>query len=205
MSDPVGEIKVCFYGDVSVGKTTINHRCLHEEFVEGLTPTLISADFTHWTVHYGSIPIQLQIWDTAGEERFRATNPIYGRGAKLVVLVFDVTREESFKGVSKWVDMIRDCTESETPVILVGNKIDMISERLVTLEDMKRESEKLGINGCIEVSAKSGDGIDDLKSKMACLVGPLVTDYVVTKREEFGVDLEHPIDRPGELRGGRCC
>ena len=97
MTNPI-EVKVCIIGDTDVGKTSLSTRYCHGEFPQNSTPT-IGASFLQRRVMTDNIEVSVQIWDTAGQERFRSMAPMYYRGAKAAVIVFDVTVDGGFEKV----------------------------------------------------------------------------------------------------------
>ena len=102
--------------------------------------------------------IKVQVWDTAGEERYRSITNAYYRGAEGILIVFDLTNKESFKNIENWINEITVYTGKDVLMICLGNKSDLkkaISNS--TIEDFKKRT-KLEI---INVSAKTGDGVED--------------------------------------------
>ena len=102
--------------------------------------------------------IKVQVWDTAGEERYRSITNAYYRGAEGILIVFDLTNKESFKNIENWINEITVYTGKDVLMICLGNKSDLkkaISNN--TIEDFKKRT-KLEI---INVSAKTGDGVEE--------------------------------------------
>ncbi|XP_048373675.1 ras-related protein Rab-18-B-like isoform X1 [Sphaerodactylus townsendi] len=95
-------LKLLFVGDSAVGKSSLLLRFTEDQFEPNLDPT-IGVDFKVKQMVVGDLPLQLAIWDTAGQERFRALTPSYYRGAQGVILVYDVTRRETFGGLESWL------------------------------------------------------------------------------------------------------
>lgn len=104
--------------------------------------------------------IKCQIWDTAGQERYRAVVSAYYRGSAGTIVVYDITSEETFANVEKWVEEIREHVNADLPILIVGNKTDLEHIRKVTRD----RGQKLASELCadfIETSAKSGDNISE--------------------------------------------
>ena len=102
--------------------------------------------------------IKVQVWDTAGEERYRSITNAYYRGAEGILIVFDLTNKESFKNIENWINEVTVFTGKDVIIICLGNKNDLkkaISKN--TIEDFKKKT-KLEI---FNVSAKTGDGVED--------------------------------------------
>lgn len=150
------EIKVCIIGDTDVGKTSLSMRYCHGEFPENSTPT-IGASFLQKRVLVDNAEINLQIWDTAGQERFRSMAPMYYRGAKAAVCVFDVTNEESFQRVMIWLRDLKAHADPNIVVCLAGNKCD----RPAAFDLGKCEVLAKSIGASfIKTSALSGENVD---------------------------------------------
>ena len=152
------DIKVCIIGDTDVGKTSFSMRYCHGAFPENVSPT-IGASFLQRKVIVGETEVSLQIWDTAGQERFRSMAPMYYRGAKAAVLVFDVTNEESFHRVSTWLRDLRAHADPDAVIVLAGNKCDRPSGFDLTI--CEEEAVKLGCR-FFKTSALTGEGINEV-------------------------------------------
>ena len=152
--------KLVFLGDTSVGKSSVITRKVKNVFDEYLEPT-IGAAFLSTSIDQ----ITLQIWDTAGQERYRSLAPMYYRGAHAAVIVYDITNYDSFKGASYWVRELYK-NNSKSIIFLVGNKIDKEESRKVSLSEVNEYSNLNKVNN-IEVSAKSGENIEELFNKIA--------------------------------------
>jgi len=121
--------------------------------------TTIGVDFKLKTKKIQGKTAKIQIWDTAGQERFRTITASYYRGAHGVVLVYDVTNEKSFDHISEWYEEIQEHATEGVSVILVGNKADLVKERVVTKQQGEELAAKYGMK-FIETSAKSGEGVE---------------------------------------------
>ncbi|XP_053121141.1 sperm axonemal maintenance protein CFAP97D1 isoform X2 [Hemicordylus capensis] len=116
-------LKLLLVGDSAVGKSSLLLRFTDDQFEPYRSPT-IGVDFKVKKTVVGDLPVQLAIWDTAGQERFRTLTPSYYRGAQGVILVYDVTRRETFLGLENWLRELEMYTREKVVKILVGNKID---------------------------------------------------------------------------------
>lgn len=126
-------IRLLLLGDASVGKSSIMHRYSKGEFLEGLIGTA-GVDTVAKTIEHLNKTVQIQIWDTAGQDRFREPALSYYRGAVGIILVYDVSDPQSFQNLDYWIKRIQDNVDSEAEIILIGNKIDKINEVLVDQE-----------------------------------------------------------------------
>jgi small GTP-binding protein len=116
--------KVVFIGDASTGKTSIIRRYCDNAFTDDQPPTIGSAFLTRRvTTDNGNI--DLQIWDTAGEERYRSLVPMYSRGARVAIIVFDVSNRDSFLALDSWADQIHSGLGDQCKIIVAANKCDL--------------------------------------------------------------------------------
>ena len=150
--------KLIFIGDVSVGKTSIINSLLNQSFSEEYEAS-IGVDFFSKTLKFKSRSIKLQIWDSAGQEKFKSLIPNYIRGSSLIFLVYDVTNKKSFDNLKKWIEFITNieiCT-----IVIVGNKIDLNDKREVSIEEAEKFCDD-GKYDFFEVSAKTGNNIENM-------------------------------------------
>ncbi|KAK4530984.1 hypothetical protein CCYA_CCYA06G1841 [Cyanidiococcus yangmingshanensis] len=104
--------------------------------------------------------VKLQIWDTAGQESFRSITRSYYRGSAAALLVYDVTRRETFLDVTSWLNDVRAYATRSTTVVLVGNKTDLEERRQVSYEEGETFARDHGLL-FIETSAKTGTNVSD--------------------------------------------
>lgn len=150
-------LKLLMLGDSGVGKTCLLLRYAYEAF----SPTFISTvgiDFKIKEIRLDGTPVKLQIWDSAGQERFRTITVSYFKGAHGILLVFDVSCRPSFENVRFWMDSIRENADARVRIVLVGNKAD--GDREVTKEEGQELADSLGIP-YFETSAKDNKGVSD--------------------------------------------
>jgi len=151
--------KFIVIGDTGTGKSCLLHQFIENRFKKSSSHT-IGVEFGSKTVVVGGKNIKLQIWDTAGQERFRTITHSYYRGAHGVMLVFDVTSRESFENIQVWLQDVYKFASQDIPMILVGNKADMVASRQVSDEEAQAFANTLGIK-YITTSAKSNASVDE--------------------------------------------
>ncbi|KAG8943661.1 GTP-binding protein [Tulasnella sp. 424] len=117
-------------------------------------------DFKIRTIELDGKRIKLQIWDTAGLERFRTVTTAYYRNAMGILIVYDVTDERSFSNIRTWYSNVETHASENANKILVGNKCDWEDRRVVTKEQGQELADELGIR-FIETSAKMNEGVED--------------------------------------------
>ncbi|XP_030455671.1 ras-related protein Rab11A [Syzygium oleosum] len=136
--------KVVLIGDSAVGKSQILSRFARNEFSLDSKAT-IGVEFQTRTLLIQHKSVKAQIWDTAGQERYRAVTSAYYRGAVGAMLVYDITRRQSFDHIPRWLDELRSHADKNIVIILVGNKTDLENQRAVPTEDAKEFAQKEGL------------------------------------------------------------
>jgi len=124
-------IKLLLIGDSGVGKSCLLLRFSDDSFTNSSDETSSGIDFKIKTIELDGKRIKLQIWDTAGQERFRTITTAYYRGAMGILLVYDVTDEQSFQNIRNWIRNIEQHAADNVDKILIVNKCDMTSEKVV--------------------------------------------------------------------------
>ncbi|RPB15649.1 ras-domain-containing protein [Morchella conica CCBAS932] len=129
--------------------------------------------------------IKLQIWDTAGQESFRAITRSYFRGATGALLVYDITRRDTFTHVQGWLEELRGAAEPNISIILVGNKSDLADDgeggggkREVGVEEAREWARVNGVKAVVETSAKTGEGVEEAFVDVACEIYRNIRDGV---------------------------
>ncbi|XP_074563303.1 ras-related protein RABA4d-like [Curcuma longa] len=132
--------KVVLIGDSAVGKSQLLARFARNEFNLDSKAT-IGVEFQTRTITIDHKTIKAQIWDTAGQERYRAVTSAYYRGAVGAMLVYDITKRQSFDHVTRWLEELRGHADKNIVIMLIGNKSDLGSLRAVPTEDAKEFAE----------------------------------------------------------------
>jgi len=151
-------IRIITLGDSGVGKTCIMQRFCRDTFTES-TLTTVGAEYYGKTIKVNDKNVTLQVWDTSGQERYRAIAPSFIKKAEGVVMAYDVTDRQSFEHVESWMKTLENHGEKNVSVVLVGNKIDM-PERTVEFLEGKRLADSHGIQ-FFETSAKNNINIEE--------------------------------------------
>lgn len=157
------QFKVPMIGDANVGKTSIVSRFKTSTFEDNAEPT-VGVSTANITMKVGSEEVEMSIWDTAGQEKFRSLVPLYTRHAALLILVFDMANRESFEGVESWVTRVKEEMGVMCPIFLVGNKCDLTG--LVGQEEVKKVAERNDLQ-VFFTSALNGTGIVELFTTVA--------------------------------------
>ncbi len=163
MSETTARLKILLLGDNRVGKTSLIRRYVHGTFSEGYQATL-GVDFVIKKVklplNKRAISIQLQIWDIAGHAYYASYKKAFFQNTKGVMLVYDVTRKQTFENTNRWVDDVYQHSPG-VPIILVGNKSDLRKQKVVKISESKKMCQTWeNCIGVIETSAKTGDKVN---------------------------------------------
>ncbi|XP_076881941.1 ras-related protein RABA3-like [Bidens hawaiensis] len=184
--------KVVVIGDSAVGKTQVLFRFTRNEFCFDSKST-IGVEFQTRTMTIKSKVVKAQIWDTAGQERFRAVTSAYYRGALGAVVVYDITKRQSFDHVAGWVEELRAHADKSTVIALIGNKADLEDKRAVPSEDAMEFAENQNLY-FFETSALTGDNVEAAFSKLLeevyYVVSKKTLDQDVTKSNGDSVTLK---------------
>lgn len=164
MEDYEYQLKVVLIGDSGVGKSSILLRYTDDRFSDHQATT-IGVDFkTKFETVQGK-RLKVAMWDTAGQERYRTLTTTYYRGAHGAILVFDVTRQDTFSSLNAWLDELSNADTGRGLVkLLIGNKVDL-PNREVSFEEAELMAKTKGML-YIETSAKTKKGIEDTFQEM---------------------------------------
>ncbi len=161
--------KVCIVGDSEVGKTTLVNQYLKRRFVADAQRTIGSNFF----VKYVKIPdvkhiLTLQIWDLAGQPRFKWVRYAFYKGASGIVYAFDLTRRITLDNIITWKEEV-ESKIGVVPNIFVGNKVDLINSEnsFVNREELNKFKESLSASAYLETSAKLGTNVKDVFDELA--------------------------------------
>ncbi|EDV25532.1 uncharacterized protein TRIADDRAFT_50216 [Trichoplax adhaerens] len=132
----VREIKLCLLGDAGVGKSSLVLRFVCDTF-NACSESTIGASFMSKTIEVNEQSYKYQIWDTAGQEKYRGLAPMYYRGAAAAIVVFDITREESFHTLKDWVKELQQLGPPNLVMAIAGNKSDLDEMREVSSHDAR--------------------------------------------------------------------
>ena len=162
------EVKICLLGDVNVGKTSIASRYCKNVFNEHHINTIGGAYQQQKVILSNGSAVKLHIWDTSGQERFRAMTNLYYRDAQVAILTYDVTNEQSLESLNYWLSELSDKVDQENMLLcLAGNKNDVdSSEKKVSTAKGKQFAEEHNMI-FYETSAKTGAGVKELFQAIA--------------------------------------
>ena len=151
-------VKFIIVGDSSVGKSNILLRFSRNTFDPGHQATL-GIEFANKHLIYNNTDYLVQIWDTAGQENFRSVTRAYYKASAVAMVVYDITKEESFEHIQSWLKDCEDLAPKTVLLVLVGNKSDLEDQRVISKErgeNLAKEKNML----FFETSALNGNGIE---------------------------------------------
>ena len=194
--------KLVLIGDSGVGKSSLLLRFADDSFTDTFIST-IGVDFRFRTVRSDKKIVKLQIWDTAGQERFRTITSAYYRGADGIIMVYDVTNQESFDHVNEWLNEVNRYASEGTCKLLVGNKSDKVNEKVVDYDTAAAYASELDIT-FLESSAKSAKNVEEAFMTMA--------SELIRLKEEKGNEASNPsggnaisINQKNNSEKKKCC
>ena len=160
------DAKVVLLGDSGVGKSSIAMRYVNNTFSEAFEVTIGGGYLQQVIRLKDNATLKMDIWDTGGQERFRALLQLYYREADAALICYDVSNERSLDSCAYWVDELRK-REEHCLLCLVGNKIDVLpGERRVEVKTAERFAAEHGMIW-VEASAKTGEGVNKLFERLA--------------------------------------
>ncbi|KAI9227079.1 MAG: P-loop containing nucleoside triphosphate hydrolase protein [Piptocephalis tieghemiana] len=202
-SDVTSTLKLLLIGNSSVGKSSILLRFTDDAFLpQEETSATIGVDFKVKMMDLEGKRYKLTIWDTAGQERFRTLTSSYYRGAQGVILVYDVTNRATFDQLDVWFkELDTYATHKEVVKMVVGNKVDKESDRVVSLEEGQALAEEKGALFC-ECSAKTRLGI---LAVMEQLVGKIIETPSLWQTKRTGRSTRLVDPKAGNTDTGGSC
>ncbi|XP_065857201.1 ras-related protein RABA4d [Euphorbia lathyris] len=187
--------KVVLIGDSAVGKSQLLARFSRNEFCLDSKAT-IGVEFQTKTLSIDNKTVKAQIWDTAGQERYRAVTSAYYRGAVGAMLVYDMTKRQSFDHMSRWLEELRGHADKNIVIMLIGNKSDLGSLRAVPIEDAQEFAQRENLF-FMETSALEATNVE------TAFLTILTEIYRVISKKSLSVDEIDANGTSGLLKGTR--
>ena len=186
------QVKLLLVGDSGVGKTSLLFRFADHYFQNQFIST-IGVDFRSRIVNHDGKNIKAQVWDTAGQDKFQSITSGYYRGAEGSIIVFDVTRRDTFDHIKYWKSEVDNKIISKIPMLLVGNKTDLVEDRVVSYEEANKLAKELQMP-YLETSPKTNDGVDEI-------FVDIISRIIPTKLQTMQIEENIPKSR----FNSRCC
>ena len=198
-------VKVIIIGDSSVGKTTIMSKYLKNQFNEDSKAT-VGVEFGSKLFKINGHNIKAQIWDTAGQEKYKAITGAYYKGSKGAFVVYDITRKDTFESVDKWINDLKASGDPKLTIIIIGNKCDLEHRREVFMEQGEEKAKSFNC-AFLETSAFSGDNIDKAFEMMISEIFKKFGNESIDDEDlgiEKGEDIKLEKNNNNNKKGG-CC
>ena len=185
--------KLVFIGQCYAGKTAVTERIAAERFLPAYNST-IGVDFSSIiTTVNNTDRIKIHIWDTAGNEAFGPIISTYYRGVAGAFILFDLTNRNSFQKISFWINEIKEKGDNpDMPLVLVGNKLDLESKRVITTEEAQIIAKHYDMQ-YFEVSAKTGENVHNA---FEALIKEI---YENMDKEKLGIGIRAHFSKENEL------
>ena len=154
--------KILMLGESQVGKTSLLLKYTDDIFKINMLPTF-GLDVRYKYLQKDNNNIRLDLWDTAGQEKFRTMTQNYYKGSDGIILVYDISNESSFETLKNWMDDIKENSKNKIEVIIIGNKLDL--KRQVEKKRLEQFAEEYKVP-YFETSAKTGEGVEESFNKL---------------------------------------
>ena len=186
MSVNTKNVKICLLGGTGVGKTCIINRFSKNEFKENTVSTSGGSYSVKDITLDDKTTVHCDVWDTAGQEKFRSLTKHFYKDAYIVGLVYDITSQNSFNELKGWYDDLKQNGEKYTVLAVVGNKTDLYEKEEVNEDEARQYAESIGAEFQL-VSAKSGQNVNLLFEKLVRIyLGPEFALKVKKKKKDKG-------------------
>jgi Ras-related protein Rab-2A len=193
---------------IIIGPSGVGKSCLLLQFTDKRFHTdhdlTIGVEFGARMITIDNKQIKLQIWDTAGQESFRAITRSYYRGAHGALLVYDITRRETFNHLKGWLTEVREHSNKEMVIMLIGNKSDLENKRAISYEEGKKFAEENGLI-FMETSAKTAANVDDAFLETAKKIYENVKNSNIEFSSSKGQSKIVKPQEQSKQEGGGCC
>ena len=197
--------KIIVIGDAGVGKSNIITKYTRNVFDETMKPTL-GVEFIMKKIQVLQKTVKLQIWDTAGQEKYRALAKNMYRNAVGILIVYDVSKRKSFENIKKWVEEARQYASENASVIVVGNKKDLVELREVSVEEAQSMTQELK---CYFLETSALDNSDKMIEK----VFSTIAEDILAKKDDDNdvqtggakIEIGNTVGAQEEKKDGKCC
>ena len=204
------DFKVILLGDIYVGKTAIIRRLIYNEFKSDYKCNIgVELEVKSMVIDEKTVA-GLRIWDTAGDEKYRAVTKSYYHDADGIILVFDLTQPSSFDSLQNWLKSIEEIAPKDAIIFLVANKCDLGEQRKISSDEIESFSDSRNLF-CVEVSAKKGNNITLVFEKMAKELVNKAKKLAELKKEEHKKNTSilqnsiHNSKKAEDNRTSKCC
>ena len=161
--------KIIIIGDSFVGKSCLSLKAVNGTFNKLYSPT-VGFEYFNYSVNLDNYKINLQIWDTCGQEAYRSLINSFYHSSSLAILVYSIDSEQSFNNLEMWINEVKNKGNPDISFILIGNKADLEESRVIQKEQGEKLKEDYDIDFFIEASAKTGFNVQEIFVKATKLL-----------------------------------
>eukprot|EP00164_Ancoracysta_twista_P003327 GFYU01004438.1.p2 GENE.GFYU01004438.1~~GFYU01004438.1.p2 ORF type:complete len:215 (+),score=41.92 GFYU01004438.1:173-817(+) len=198
--------KFIVIGDTDTGKSCLLHQFIENKFKRGASHT-IGVEFGSKVIDVRAKKVKLQIWDTAGQERFRSVTRSYYRGAAAAIIVYDLTRRDTYNHLTSWMTDARTLANSDIVIIVVGNKLDLDDgrNREITVNEAARFAQENDAM-FLETSALNGENVSQSFKLCADKIMAKIDsgEIDITRVTTHGIQANQRKTQSGSASGGSC-
>jgi small GTP-binding protein len=197
-SEEDDDIKVILVGEMATGKTSLINTAIGLEFKEKM-PSTTTNSIMNKTIEIDGKPYTVNLWDTIGQEKYRALTKIFMKDARIIIYVYDITNLHSFNELKFWFEFTKDVINEDTVLAVVGNKSDLFLKETVKEEEGKKLANEMGYEFAL-TSAKN--------PMIFCKFLEKLVSMYITRKEEGVNDSKNTSQR---IKGGKhkhkkkCC
>ena len=152
------QVKVILLGESGTGKTSLINVAVGRGFTEDMCPT-VASNFSQMEFIMNDKTYKLNIWDTAGQEKYRALTKLFIKESNIVIFVYSIDNRSTFESLSFWIKFAKDALGNKPIYAIVGNKSDLINNEEVSEEKITKYSEEVGIQLRFVSAKEDGPGI----------------------------------------------
>lgn len=152
-------LKICLLGEGGVGKTSLVYRFIENRFSRDFKSTL-GVNLLKKKVTIDGKEVSAQIWDLGGQQAYRKLRKLYLEGSQGALVIFDVTNQASFDNLDDWINSLVEIRGDKVPIVLIGNKIDLEANQLISKAQAEAYAKKRNLN-IIFTSAATGEKVED--------------------------------------------
>ena len=197
--------KVIIIGNSFVGKSSIVHIATKNSIISDKYKPTIGFDYFSFYIEYNSKKIKLQIWDTCGQEVYKSLITNFYRNSSLAIMIYAINDKKSFEDLDMWLKEIITRSNPDTKIILIGNKIDLEAERVVSHDEAVKFAQDYNFIQYYETSVKTGFNIKNVFVQIAIL---LYEDYIknIDSYSEYeSSTVKSKLKRNVKAKKNKCC
>ena len=200
-------VKFIIIGDKTVGKSCIINQFIEKQFINEYIPT-IGSDKIKKEIEIEGKKLKLEIWDTVGQEQYRAVNKIFIKNAQIALIVYDITNRKSFENLNNWYNLIFEINKDSNVIVgVTANKTDLYENQVVDSEEGKNFADEKKIS-FFETSAKDYESIENVfiqLSKIYINKVQKIVEEEIERRNSMSLKKDDKNNRDNIKKKKGCC